>query len=282
LPIAAEEEVEVAPRMAAMALRRSQTATVVHHLFKVPLVPLYGAKPRAAHMVRTAILKLIVIGRTRMKKRLAMGITPMIGADLREVVLRPIWIVALEEIQNLETHHLLADRVFRVPSASIAKWNLAMSRKLENVFDMIKRDLVSSEDGLLVSLPYHDARLTYVGYDLKAAYLELVWESEEGRSYAIAANGVAMINLRDLYEGNILSDIFLQTIESISAQRGESSSTAWVDLLVNRSSTTDYSKQSEALLRKFQGLKLLRVFSSYGCSLALICREAIGYTAIEQ
>lgn len=141
---------------------------------------------------------------------------------------------------------------------------------------MPENDISTEPSGLLQGVPYHDSSIVRLDYAIGIRRLSIELSGYGGGLVSILMDRVVVANIQDLYEGNLVSDIFLWPVNRVPSPTSSSPDLGWLALLDRRCSSADISRQILAYKTEHAQSKLFQISSSYGLRLAVLC-ETISF-----
>lgn len=124
--------------------------------------------------------------------------------------------------------------------------------------------------GLLKWVPYHDGFVISLGYSLDRRSIELAVRTADSRTVAFGFLEIAQLRINNFLEGNIVSDIFIWTVDKVPDQTISSLDNGWGGHLFEISALGEREAEVTRIKQRFGGKYLVQLLCSYGASISLI------------
>jgi hypothetical protein len=122
------------------------------------------------------------------------------------------------------------------------------------------------------NVPVHDSKVVDFSCSAQERSLRLHAGRPSSDGFVIYCTELIELNVRDLWEENILSDLFLWKVEDVPEFLPAVMDCPWGALLAGRVKVEMMGAESNRISTKYPGSILVVLSSSYGVTLAALCR----------
>jgi hypothetical protein len=133
----------------------------------------------------------------------------------------------------------------------------------------MKIDWTTDGEGLIRGFSYHDSNLIGLEW-LGSQYLRLTLSTLHGIT-TVEFDELDTVTVRDVWDGAIVSEIFVWPVTAVPEKVWEVSDGAWSVLLSGRTHRSDEKMAAAQIMKRKPSAFLVQVLNSHGGEIAVVC-----------